>query len=32
VGEGDHNQDDEVLAVSALGVRVRPVLAIHGVS
>jgi hypothetical protein len=32
VGEGDHNQDDEVLAVSALGVRVRPVLAIHGAS
>jgi hypothetical protein len=30
VGEGDHNQDDEVLAVSALGVRARPVLAIHG--
>jgi hypothetical protein len=30
VGEGDHNQDDDVLAVSALGVRARPLLVIHG--
>jgi hypothetical protein len=30
VGEEDHNQDDEVLAVSALGVRARPVLTVRG--